>query len=70
MEWIQRPFFDHLGKSTQILAHALYENYCSPHEFEYDVFDSNNDPFVTNEKLTTYNAPVKAALFQDLITHW
>lgn len=24
MEWIQRPFFNHLGKSTQILAHAFY----------------------------------------------
>ena len=56
MEWIQRPMFKHLGKSTQIFAHAFYNDYCSPHNFAYDVFDGEDDPFVTDRKLTTFNA--------------
>jgi hypothetical protein len=70
MEWIQRPMFNHLGKSTQILAHALYFDYGSPRNFGYDVFDDNNDPFVVDKKLSTFNAEQRAAEFMDLIKHW
>jgi hypothetical protein len=70
MEWIQRPFFNHLGKSTQILAHAMYQSYCSPENFSYDVFESNNDPFVLDKKLSTYNAEQRGAEFMELINHW
>jgi hypothetical protein len=59
-----------LGKSTQIFAHALYIDYCSPHEFEYDIFDSNNDPFVVDRKLSTFNAEKKGQQFMELISHW
>jgi alpha-mannosidase len=31
MEWLWRPFFNHLGKRTQILAHLMANgNYCPP----------------------------------------
>lgn len=70
MEWIQRPLFNHLGKSTEILAHALYIDYCAPEEFEFDVFDSKNDPFVVDRKLSTFNADKKAVQFMTLVNHW
>jgi lysosomal alpha-mannosidase len=37
------------------LAHALYHHYSAPTGFDYDTL-SNDEPFIDDEELTTYNA--------------
>jgi hypothetical protein len=58
MEWIQRPFYDSLGSRPQIFTHALYNHYSAPPGFSFDV-RSNDDPFVDDPTLETYNADSK-----------
>src|SRR4051812_47551967 len=62
--------FKHLGKSTQIFAHAFYEGYGSPSEFEFDIYNSNPMLFITDKKLSTYNADEMTYKFLDLVNHW
>jgi len=68
MEWIWRASYDELGKDSQILAHALYYGYSAPEGFDFDTL-GRDPPFVTNEKLSTYNAPERADAFLDWIMH-
>ena len=59
MEFIWRPFFDHLGERAQIFSHVMYNNYASPPGFDADV-DGPDDPFVDNANLTSFNAEAKS----------
>jgi hypothetical protein len=59
MEFVWRPMFDTLGESAQIFTHCLYHHYSAPSGFDFDTL-SNDDPFITDERLTTFNAPEKA----------
>ena len=68
MEWVWRPMWDTLGDSTQILAHALYHHYSAPSGFDYDTL-SNDEPFIDDEELTTYNAWDRTNDLYDWIEH-
>ena len=58
MEYLWRPFFKHLGKRSQILAHTMLNNYCAPDYFGFDTLDLDNmnGPFVEDPELSTFNA--------------
>ena len=47
MEFLWRPFFKHLGKSSQIFAHTMLDSYCAPDYFGFDNldYDHMNGPF-------------------------
>jgi hypothetical protein len=68
MEWVWRPFYDSLGSRTQIFTHALYHHYSAPDGFCFDV-RCNDDPFVDDETLETYNADKKVEDFYNWIMH-
>jgi lysosomal alpha-mannosidase len=56
MEWVWRPFY------------ALYQHYSAPNGFCFDV-RCNDDPFVDDITLETYNADLKVAQFYDWVMH-
>ena len=56
MEFVWRPMYDTLGDSVQIFSSALYAMYWAPPNFGFDTLDID-DPFITDKRLTTYNAP-------------
>jgi lysosomal alpha-mannosidase len=66
MEFVWRPMYDSLGDSVQIFSSALYAMYWAPPNFGFDTLDTD-DPFIVDEKLTTYNAPEKAQEFHKWI---
>jgi hypothetical protein len=66
MEFVWRPMFDSLGDSVQIFSSALYAMYWAPPNFGFDTLDTD-DPFIVDQKLTTYNAPAKAQEFHEWI---
>jgi len=70
MEFLWRPFFKHLGKSSQILAHTMLD-YCSPNYFGFDPldFDNMNGPFEDDPDLETFNADWKSNLFIQVVTN-
>ena len=55
MEFVWRPFFKSLGTSTQIFTHVLYNHYSPPTGLCFDV-RCNDDPFVDDPNLETFNA--------------
>jgi hypothetical protein len=55
MQFLWRPFFDHLGKSSQIFTHVMYDHYSSPLGFRYDEL-SNDDPVISDPNMETFNA--------------
>lgn len=57
-----------LGEQAQILTHALYHHYSAPSGFDFDTL-SNDEPFIIDEKLDTYNAPERSSKFYDWISH-
>lgn len=68
MEWVWRPSFRSLGEDVQIFTHALYHHYSAPDGFDYDTL-SNDEPFIVDEKLDTYNAPRRAEKMYKEIQH-
>jgi lysosomal alpha-mannosidase len=66
MEFVWRPMWDTLGESAQIFTHVLFNHYSAPPGFDFDML-ADEDPFITNKKLTTYNAPKKAEKFHEWI---
>ena len=68
MEWVWRPSWDTIGESAQILTHAMYHHYSAPSGFDFDTL-SNDQPFIVDENLDTYNAPERTADLYDWITH-
>ena len=69
MQWVWRPFFDHLGKSTQIFTSAMYDHYCFPTGFYYDDKFHGDDPVVIDDQLETFNGDEKVAYMLDFINH-
>jgi lysosomal alpha-mannosidase len=68
MEFVWRPMFDTLGERAQIFTHALYHGYSAPDGFDFDTLSWDyDDPFITDKRLTTFNADEKAAKFHDWI---
>eukprot|EP00347_Sterkiella_histriomuscorum_P000869 403374211 len=45
MEFIWRPSFNHLGKTTEIFTHALYHHYSAPEGFNFDIW-SHDTPII------------------------
>lgn len=68
MEWVWRPSWDSIGESAQIFTHALYHHYSAPSGFDFDTL-SNDQPFIIDENLETFNAPDRTADLYDWITH-
>jgi lysosomal alpha-mannosidase len=68
MEWVWRPMWESLGESTQILTHTLYHHYSAPSGFDFDTL-SNDEPFIIDKSLDTYNAPDRSADLYDWINH-
>lgn len=66
MEFVWRPMFDTLGERAQIFTHCLYHHYSAPPGFDFDTL-SGDDPFITDKRLTTYNADKKALEFHNWI---
>jgi hypothetical protein len=56
MQWIWRPFFNHLGKRSEIFTLTMQDHYCWPTGFWYDEKFDGDDPVVTDESLETFNA--------------
>jgi hypothetical protein len=56
MQWVWRPFFDHLGHSTEIHTTSMFDHYCPPSGFRYDQRMENDDPVVDDIGLETFNA--------------
>lgn len=55
MEFVWRPFYNHLGNSTQIFTHVSYNQYSAPPGFDFDT-RAKEDPFVDDPFLETFNA--------------
>lgn len=75
MEWLWRPFFKHVGKRGQLLAHLMVDNtYYPPQYFGFDDEGKNEGPFVDDPSLSTFNADWKSAWFvnytQELSKHF
>ncbi len=70
MEFLWRPFFKHLGKSSQIFAHTMLDSYCAPDYFGFDNldYDHMNGPFEDDPDLETFNADWKGDLFVNYVT--
>lgn len=68
MEFVWRPSWETLGETTQILTHAMYHHYSAPTGFDFDTL-SDDQPFITDQNLDTYNAPERSADLYDWITH-
>lgn len=58
MQFLWRPSFNSLGKSAEILTHAMPDHYCWPSGFEVDERETD-DPVVSDETLSTDNAQAK-----------
>lgn len=56
MQWVWRPFYDHLGKSVEIFTATMQDHYCWPSGFWFDEKFAGDDPVVINPNLETYNA--------------
>lgn len=69
MQFVWRPFFDHLGQSTQIFTSAMYDHYCYPVGFAVDDKFHGDDPTVIDEKLETFNGDLKVGYLMDYINH-
>lgn len=48
MEWLWRPFYKHLGKTTEIFTHTMFDSYCPPHGFNFDRY-GYDEPFIYDE---------------------
>jgi hypothetical protein len=57
-----------LGNSTQIFTHVLYYNYRTPLGLNWDT-NGNDDPFVDNANLTTFNADNKTDTLFEWVMH-
>ena len=68
MEFVWRPFYDHLGKSVQIFTHALYHHYSAPDSFNFDV-NGSDEPVVDNPAFETYNVNSRVADFYAWVMH-
>lgn len=62
MQWVWRPFFDHLGKSSQIFTYNLYDHYCWPGDFD-------DDPVIDDESLESFNAWDKVEEMFNIVIH-
>jgi len=67
MEFLWRPAFDHLGKSTEIFAHCLYDGYMGPEGFRFDAARSADDPIVDDPTFETYNVDSMVATLHSYV---
>ena len=56
MEFLWRPFFNHLGKSAQIFTSTMYNHYCWPDGFWYDQRFDGDSPVINDPTLGSFNA--------------
>jgi hypothetical protein len=59
MQWIWRPFFEHLGRRAEIFTGTMQDHYCWPDGFSYDEKWDGDEPVVVNPELETFNADQK-----------
>lgn len=64
MNFLWRPFAKHFGNQKEIFTGVMRDHYCWPQGFWYDERFPNDEPFVTNERLDTFNAKAKTLTFQ------
>lgn len=57
--WIQVPFSEHLGRSTQIFSGEFYGFYFWPDGFTVDSEYADDDPVIVDKTLETFNADAK-----------
>ncbi len=70
MQWVWRPFFDHLGKSVQIFTGAMYDHYCWPGGVGADeTWWYDKPPTVTDKGLDTFNGDFEVQNLMDFINH-
>lgn len=69
MQFVWRPFFNHLGESVQIFTSAMYDHYCYPTGFWFDDKFYGDDPVVTDETLETFNGDEKVGYLMKYIMH-
>jgi hypothetical protein len=70
MQFIWRPFFEHLGKSTQIFTSAMYDHYCWPTGFWNDAIFNGDSPVITDPTISTNNEAEKLEEMFDYIMHY
>lgn len=68
MEFVWRPFYDTLGTRSQIFTHVLYNHYSAPPNLGFDI-TNNNDPFVDDPSLETFNADYLSEQMHDWVLH-
>lgn len=59
MEWVWRPNSKSLGNDIQLFTHYLYDHYCYPSGFWFDVF-VNDEDVITDTTSQDYNAMRRA----------
>lgn len=64
MNFLWRPFAEHFGNQKEIFTGAMRDHYCWPQGFWYDERFWNDEPFVVNKKMDTFNADQKVKDFQ------
>ena len=69
MQFVWRPFSEHLGKSAQIFTHVMMNHYNWPTEFHIDDM-RDDDPVVVDEGMETFNADKKVELMKDYINEY
>ena len=60
LQFIWKPFDKSLGEPVEIFTHCMHDHYNYPDDFKYDEVNTSGDPFVSNPKLSTFNADVKS----------
>jgi lysosomal alpha-mannosidase len=68
MEFVWRPFYDHLGERVQIFSHVMYHDYRTPPGLNWDSA-GRDDPFIDDPRFETFNADAICAEFFDWIMH-
>lgn len=67
MNFLWRPFSKHFGNQKQIFTGAMRDHYCWASGFWYDERFPQDDPFIVNKNLDTYNAKKKTIDFAKYI---
>jgi hypothetical protein len=59
MTFLWRPSYQNFGNQHQILTYVWQEDYCFPPGFMVSENYASEDPFITDQSLSTFNAKEK-----------
>ena len=64
MSYLWRPSFSHFGNSKQIMTNLFFFHYGLPPKLSVDERFNTTNYFISDETLTSFNAPAKMKIFE------